>query len=78
MSTATASKFQNAAKQQACKRLQERKKAVLVLILRHLADSGYVDAYTKLENEANLSLDQVSYHSSFHRCMKLDGRGELC
>lgn len=64
MSTAIASKFQIDAKQQACKRLQERKKAVLVLILRHLADSGYVDAYKKLENEANLSLDQVSYHCS--------------
>lgn len=62
MSTATASKFQSDAKQLACKRLQERKKGVLVLILRHLADSGYVDAYKKLESEANLSLDQVGYH----------------
>lgn len=60
MTTATASKFQNDAKQLACKRLQERRKALLILILRHLADSGYIDAYKKLETEANLSLDQVS------------------
>ena len=60
MATGTASKFQNDAKQLACKRLQERRKALLVLVLRHLADSGYTDAYKKLEIEANLSLDQVS------------------
>ena len=60
MSTATATKFQNDAKQLASKRLQERKKAVIVLILRHLADSGYTDAYKQLENEASVSLDQVS------------------
>lgn len=60
MSTATALKFQNDAKQLACKRLQERKKGVMVLILRHLADSGYTDAYKKLETEAKISLDQVS------------------
>ena len=60
MSTVIASKFQNGAKEQASKRLQERKKSVLVLILRHLADAGYIDAYKKLETEANLSLDQVS------------------
>ncbi len=61
MSTATALKFQNDAKQMAAKRLQERKKGLLVLILRHLADSGYRDAYKRLETEAGLSLDQVIY-----------------
>lgn len=60
MSTATALKFQNEAKQLASKLLQERKKAILVLILRHLADSGYTDAYKKLEGEASLSLGQAS------------------
>lgn len=72
MTTATASKFLNDAKQLACKRLQERRKAVLTLILRHLADSGYVDTYKKLETEANLSLDQVSNHviaMSVHICI---------
>ncbi|KAL3137848.1 Katanin p60 ATPase-containing subunit A-like 2 [Trebouxia sp. C0009 RCD-2024] len=60
MSTVIATKFQSDAKQLASKRLQERKKSILVLILRHLADSGYIDAYKKLESEAKLSLDQVS------------------
>lgn len=61
MSTATALKFQNDAKQLAAKRLQERKKSLLVLILRHLADFGYKDAYKRLETEAGVSLDQVMY-----------------
>ena len=59
MSTATALKFQNDAKQLAARRLQERKKSLMVLILRHLADSGYVDSYKKLEAEAGVSLEQV-------------------
>ncbi len=63
MSTATALKFQNDAKQLAAKRLQERKKGLLVLILRHLADFGYKDAYKRLETEAGVSLDQVMYAS---------------
>ncbi len=61
MSTATALKFQNDAKQLAAKRLQERKKGLLVLVLRHLADFGYKDAYKRLEAEAGVSLDQVMY-----------------
>ena len=59
MSAATALKFQNDAKQLAARRLQERKKGLMVLILRHLADSGYVDSYKKLEAEAGVSLEQV-------------------
>ncbi len=59
MSTATALKFQNDAKQLAAKQLQERKKGLLNLILRHLADFGYREAYKRLETEAGLSLDQV-------------------
>lgn len=53
-------KFQNDAKQLATKLMQERKKAVMVLIMRHLVDCNYVEAYKKLETEAGLSLDQVS------------------
>ncbi|DBA79175.1 hypothetical protein WJX77_012098 [Trebouxia sp. C0004] len=59
MSTATALVFQNDAKQLVAKRLQERKKGLLVLILRHLADFGYKEAYKRLEAEAGVSLDQV-------------------
>ena len=65
MSTATAMKFQNDAKQLATKLLQERKKAVLVLTLRHLVDLNYFEAYKKLEAEAGLSLDQVSNQLPF-------------
>ena len=60
MSTATALRFQNDAKQLANKLLQARKKALLVLTLRHLADSGYTDAYKKLEAESGLSLEEVN------------------
>lgn len=59
MSSATALKFREDAKQLALKRLQDRKRSLLVLILRHLADSGYIQACKKLESEANLTLDQV-------------------
>lgn len=64
MSTASALKFQNDASQLAAKRLQERKKSLLVLILRHLADSGYTDAHKKLETEAGLSLQQVMHKTA--------------
>ena len=59
MSSATVLKFREDARQLAAKRLQERKRSLLVLILRHLADSGYVQSSQKLESEANLKLDQV-------------------
>lgn len=59
MSSATALKFRDDAKQLAAKRLRDRKRSLLVLILRHLADSGYVQACKQLESEANLTLDQV-------------------
>ncbi|KAG1658974.1 hypothetical protein FOA52_008295 [Chlamydomonas sp. UWO 241] len=41
------------------KRQAERRRAVLVLILRHLADSGYVDAYERLSSESNVHLNKV-------------------
>lgn len=62
MSSATALKFREDAKQLASKRLQDRKRNVLVLIMRHLADAGYVQACQKLQSEANLHLDQVLAH----------------
>ena len=62
MSSATALKFREDAKQLASKRLQDRKRNVLVLIMRHLADAGYLQACQKLQSEANLSLDQVLAH----------------
>ena len=37
----------------------DRRRNVLVLILRHLVDYGYVDAYEKLSTECNLSLNKV-------------------
>jgi katanin p60 ATPase-containing subunit A1 len=42
------------------KRLQERRRSTLVLILRHLCDSGYIEAYERLSKEANLDLSKVS------------------
>lgn len=59
MSSVTAFKFREDAKQLAAKRMQERKRSLLVLILRHLADSGYTQACNKLETEAHLTLEQV-------------------
>lgn len=59
MSSATMLRFREDARQLVAKRLQDRKRSLLVLILRHLADSGYVQTCQKLESEANLKLDQV-------------------
>lgn len=41
------------------KKLAERRRNVLVLILRHLADNGYVEAYQRLSTECNISLNKV-------------------
>lgn len=40
------------------KREAERRRALLVLILRHLADHGYVDSLDRLSTECNLCLDK--------------------
>lgn len=47
------------AKEVSEKRLQDRKRSLLVLILRYLCDNGYVEAYERLSTEANLSLSRV-------------------
>ncbi len=59
MSELAALKALSKAKESEEKRLQERRRNVLVLILRHLADHGYSDAYEKLCTETNLSLNKV-------------------
>lgn len=38
------------------KREAERRRALLVLILRHLTDHGYIEAADRLSTEANVSL----------------------
>lgn len=40
------------------KREAERRRALLVLILRHLADHGYIEAAERLSTEANVSLSK--------------------
>eukprot|EP00798_Chlamydomonas_sp_ICE-L_P014651 gene14651-20685_t len=47
------------AKENEEKRIAERRRNALVLILRHLADNGYVEAYERLSTEANISLNKV-------------------
>ncbi|GLC47507.1 Katanin p60 ATPase-containing subunit A-like 2 [Pleodorina starrii] len=59
MSELAALKAISKAKESEEKRLQERRRNVLVLILRHLADHGYADTYEKLCTESNLSLQKV-------------------
>ena len=49
----------SAARLAAEKAQAERKRAALVLCLRHLSDHGYVDAVAALEREANVSLAKV-------------------
>jgi hypothetical protein len=41
------------------KRAQERRRALMVLVLRHLADCGYSDAYAALSAETGLSLTKL-------------------
>lgn len=43
------------------KQQQERRRNTLVLILRHLLDCGYTDAYERLSTESNVSLSKVLY-----------------
>jgi katanin p60 ATPase-containing subunit A1 len=40
------------------KREAERRRALLVLILRHLTDNGYIEAADRLSTEANVSLQK--------------------
>uniref|UniRef100_A0A7S3VHK4 Katanin p60 ATPase-containing subunit A-like 2 n=1 Tax=Dunaliella tertiolecta TaxID=3047 RepID=A0A7S3VHK4_DUNTE len=41
------------------KRMVERRRNTLVLIMRHLVDAGYVESYERLSAECNLSLQKV-------------------
>ncbi|KAK9830191.1 hypothetical protein WJX72_010220 [[Myrmecia] bisecta] len=59
MSVLQAIKSQNQARELEDRRLQLRRRNLLVLILRHLCDQGYVQALEKLCTEANLSLAKV-------------------
>jgi hypothetical protein len=41
------------------KKTQERKKALLVLICRHLCDHGYVETAERLQSEGGAGIDVV-------------------
>jgi len=59
MATLSAVKAQSRAREYEERKHAERRRNVLVLMLRHLADAGYVDSFERLCAEANLSLDRV-------------------
>lgn len=59
MSELAALKALSKAKESEEKRIQERRRNLIVLILRHLADHGYTDTYERLCTESNLSLQKV-------------------
>lgn len=59
MATLSAIKAQSKARDIEERRALERKRNVMVLVMRHLADHGYVESYERLCSEANLSLDRV-------------------
>ena len=60
MSDLTALKHLSKARETEEKKLAERRRNVLVLILRHLVDYGYVEAYERLSTECNVSLAKAS------------------
>lgn len=41
------------------RRLAERRRNTLVLIMRHLVDAGYVESYERLSAECNVSLQKA-------------------
>ncbi|GAX76581.1 hypothetical protein CEUSTIGMA_g4027.t1 [Chlamydomonas eustigma] len=59
MSDLQALKYVARAREAEEKRLSERRRHVLVLILRHLVDFGYIESYEKLSSESNLSLQKA-------------------
>lgn len=59
MSDLSALKALSKAREGEEKRLAERRRAILVLMLRHLADHGYSETYERLCGESNLSLGKV-------------------
>ena len=58
MSTFHSVKTASQAKEQEDKKLQERRKALVVLILRHLCDFGYIETAERLQAESQVNLDQ--------------------
>jgi katanin p60 ATPase-containing subunit A1 len=65
MSDLQALKYVSKAREAEEKRVTERRRNVLVLILRHLVDFGYVESYEKLSSESNLSLHKVAFSQFF-------------
>ncbi|MEW5316021.1 MAG: hypothetical protein WDW38_007413 [Sanguina aurantia] len=59
MSDLSALKALSKAREGEEKRLADRRRAILVLMLRHLADHGYSETYERLSVESNLSLGRV-------------------
>lgn len=59
MADLTTLKALSKAREQDEKRAQERRRNTLVLIMRHLVDNGYVEAYERLSAESNLSLNRA-------------------
>mmetsp|Transcript_16770 Transcript_16770/g.38249 ORF Transcript_16770/g.38249 Transcript_16770/m.38249 type:complete len:509 (-) Transcript_16770:5-1531(-) len=57
MSTFQSVRMASQAKEQEDKKLQERRKALVVLILRHLCDFGYIETAERLQAESQVSLD---------------------
>eukprot|EP00899_Mesostigma_viride_P023450 jgi/Mesvir1/428/Mv11310-RA.1 len=58
MSSLSALKAQSKSRDQEEKRIQDRRRSALVIILRHLLDSGYVDSVEKLQAESGVSLSK--------------------
>jgi katanin p60 ATPase-containing subunit A1 len=58
MMTSTMNKYEYEAKVAREKRENERRKNILILILRHLINMGYSESAFKLQEEANLNLDK--------------------
>lgn len=40
------------------KRIHDRKRNIIILILRYLANIGYIESCSKISTESHLSLDQ--------------------
>eukprot|EP00290_Baffinella_frigidus_P000884 CAMPEP_0180178052 /NCGR_PEP_ID=MMETSP0986-20121125/38191_1 /TAXON_ID=697907 /ORGANISM="non described non described, Strain CCMP2293" /LENGTH=137 /DNA_ID=CAMNT_0022130857 /DNA_START=235 /DNA_END=646 /DNA_ORIENTATION=- len=59
MATYASMKIASQSAQAEEKRAQERRKALVVLIIRHLCDHGYVESAEKLQAEAQVSLSQT-------------------
>ena len=59
MTSLSAIKAQNKALQATERRNAQRKRDLVILILRHLCEQGYLDTYERLCRETNLNLNKV-------------------